>query len=823
MIKKNYFGIFSSVIAVFGCWSQIQGQEAFKLIPVTFRDFDSSSTDFEKPNCRADGINGRGMVQDTLGPDHKPFSLPSNNCGDPSKSDYANVHNWFQDSIGSAGPRARYCKTLPLGLNAVAGSPGQYGIDKNNFFPLDSVPTNTQPMKAIDSNMHNFHFCMEMHATFKYKGNEIFKFKGDDDLWVFVNNKLALDLGGLNNGSEGSINLDQQKNGLKIELGSYYNFDLFYCERQTTGSNLTMSTSIDIIPPPAAGLHIADTTLNVLHSGDTLDVPIGSISKIFKSVEFRQITQDIDCNSVTSQIKILTPGTWLLNNVPLGTGPIASAAVNSTGLAPGVYKLVLDNGGVRDSVWIKVDALPTVGTPVATPASTVFKNSQVIALSDTTLGAEIHYTTDGTIPTALSPIYTAPISITASTVIKAIGTKPLYNPSPVMIESFTRLFTKALAGYYQDLNGDGMIETAVILFDSNYIAPPTAVNFVNPFVKTSISPALSSVPAIKKVTYTLTPFTLGTTFPPQALANVGADSNYTAQSVVMYDSVGPVIISVKSIPSDNPAIPPRIEVEFSEPVTIDVAGKVFPIEIKRNALPVNNAEVIVANIKAMTPKKYSYEFAAGSKYPVPGDSARIDPVRPVMDASGNPSRMTTYIRVVGEPLNVTPKIDVAVEIFNPKSPRIIPALIPNVIVVHGNKTCVNCNDPGIAKVLPTQLPAELSKVGPSILVNSKYPFHYSVTLFDNVGQFVNKSSGEISPVQFSQLRLTESKGDSVLVKLTFLPISDKGNLIGTGAYIMKVEITIHNQLGSTGPQGEPVKISAPPKLFTFRVGYIRPH
>ncbi len=62
-------------------------------------------------------------------------------------------------------------------------------------------------------------------------------------------------------------------------------------------------------------------------------------------------------------------------------------------------------------------------TPTAVPASGEVARGTLVELSSGTSDATIHYTTDGSTPSAASPVYEAPIAINAAMTIKAIAVK----------------------------------------------------------------------------------------------------------------------------------------------------------------------------------------------------------------------------------------------------------------------------------------------------------------------------------------------------------------------------------------------------------------
>jgi Chitobiase/beta-hexosaminidase C-terminal domain/Alginate lyase len=79
----------------------------------------------------------------------------------------------------------------------------------------------------------------------------------------------------------------------------------------------------------------------------------------------------------------------------------------------------------------------TVATPTFSPAGGNFTGSVTVALSAATVGATIRYTTDGSNPTAASTLYTAPVALASSALVKARAYKTGLLDSAVASASFT--------------------------------------------------------------------------------------------------------------------------------------------------------------------------------------------------------------------------------------------------------------------------------------------------------------------------------------------------------------------------------------------------
>jgi fibro-slime domain-containing protein len=200
-------------------------------IVATLRDFREAHPDFE------DFLGSkRGLVQDRLGPDSKPVYGPEPRSTPIVTSTKENFDQWYRDV---AGVNQTFRETLPL----TQSQPGRFVYDNRQFFPLDGRGFGNE------GNDRNFHFTTEIHGRFTYRGGEVFTFRGDDDVFVFVNGRLALDLGGVHGVEEGSVDFDRQAGALGLSVGQSYPLDVFHAERHTTQSNFRIETTIDCLVP----------------------------------------------------------------------------------------------------------------------------------------------------------------------------------------------------------------------------------------------------------------------------------------------------------------------------------------------------------------------------------------------------------------------------------------------------------------------------------------------------------------------------------------------------------------------------------------------
>jgi fibro-slime domain-containing protein len=181
----------------------------------TLRDFSSHHPDF---NSQDTGPQ-IGCVNKTLGADRKPVFVPDNRCAITQPND------WYNDTDAN--------QSMPFSIaldNQKTEPGGHYRYAEWGFFPIDNV------LMGNENRKHNFNFTYELHGELTYlPGQELF-IRGDDGLWLFINGKLVIDLGGVKSFNGRSIKLDD----FGLTSGQTYQFDLFGAERRANMSRLVV-------------------------------------------------------------------------------------------------------------------------------------------------------------------------------------------------------------------------------------------------------------------------------------------------------------------------------------------------------------------------------------------------------------------------------------------------------------------------------------------------------------------------------------------------------------------------------------------------------
>ncbi len=207
-----------------------------------FKGFSEQGGHIDFESYSGNGVSP-GMVGATLGADNKPVytgicqaNPPMATCpfGQETSNRMA-FDMWYRTTPGVNRAFLVYMVFAQNGKIAT--------LDSQLFFPVDNAGFGNSGT-GEDKNPHNFDFTTELHTKFKYTGGEVFSFQGDDDLWVFINGKLAIDLGGLHEARSAMVDLDMSASMLGLAKDKIYAFDLFHAERHRVGSHFHVDTTL---------------------------------------------------------------------------------------------------------------------------------------------------------------------------------------------------------------------------------------------------------------------------------------------------------------------------------------------------------------------------------------------------------------------------------------------------------------------------------------------------------------------------------------------------------------------------------------------------
>lgn len=169
------------------------------------------------------------------------------------------------------------------------------GQTKSTYYQDDAIINTVMGVATKDTYLNrNFNFAMYSSGEFVYHADDelFFDFEGDDDVYLFINNELVMDIGSahsidgvrfelndyVNAAKAGTLGSDARNKALSLQEGDTYSFKFYYMERHGYGSNMRISTNIKITDPTMK------TEKTAWQDGTKLD--FGSIVDKDKVVEY---------------------------------------------------------------------------------------------------------------------------------------------------------------------------------------------------------------------------------------------------------------------------------------------------------------------------------------------------------------------------------------------------------------------------------------------------------------------------------------------------------------------------------------------------------
>ena len=251
------------------------GSDGLVRLPVMYYDqrmdecvniYDMSARDvlerrqFEWSEC---GYNNTRIEQGLASYELNDQYLPSAVTGRLLSNRGIDMTRWF-DSV--EGKSVGYAGALELRFD---GDQTAFLFDERSFYPLDDVSFSDGDIVNKDGHNHLFTMSFAVPFTVLASGTEGFTIEADDDTFVYIDNKLAIDMGGIHSAAIGRINIRENGevytgvddeslaySGINVSVGEGAIIRVFHADRDSRESELSLKLvgmSLNMVSTELAG------------------------------------------------------------------------------------------------------------------------------------------------------------------------------------------------------------------------------------------------------------------------------------------------------------------------------------------------------------------------------------------------------------------------------------------------------------------------------------------------------------------------------------------------------------------------------------------
>jgi fibro-slime domain-containing protein len=193
------------------------------------------------------------------------------------RSLYDDIHDIYLTKANKPAVSSPPATSLTSGFFPLEAATGAHATKLCNLWPYWAAPASCvrdqydqradadgESVASVQGVKRNYYFTTEARYLFRYAGGETLSFHGDDDVWVYVNGKLVLDIGGTHERLEGTVTLtndtataeirsqniltelfttvgEQETTGLGLVPGNTYEIAIFHADHHPRDSNYQLS------------------------------------------------------------------------------------------------------------------------------------------------------------------------------------------------------------------------------------------------------------------------------------------------------------------------------------------------------------------------------------------------------------------------------------------------------------------------------------------------------------------------------------------------------------------------------------------------------